>query len=175
MQESDAGHPWHGIAVELRVQGHGAHATLRLSGMAEAPLGQSLRGWAQVQFFKINSIRSYLLKITIYLRVSLEMEYDSLDIFESTIMMIIRREVSSISCDKIIRLRLNILLEKNSEAFGTIRCASIIVRWLISGTINISAMTEPIPSLRALLLFFYHPLLSPIKHVIRPFIGKRDE
>lgn len=44
MQESDAGHPWHGIAVKLRVQGYGTHATLRLSGMAEAPLGQSMRG-----------------------------------------------------------------------------------------------------------------------------------
>lgn len=53
---------------------------------------------------------------------------------------------------KLLRPRLNILLEKNSEAFGTIRCASIIVRWLISGTINISAMTEPIPSLYSSLI-----------------------
>ncbi|KAK1136147.1 hypothetical protein K0M31_000714 [Melipona bicolor] len=43
VQESDAGNPWHRAAVELRVQGHGAHATLRLLGLAETPLGESLR------------------------------------------------------------------------------------------------------------------------------------
>ena len=44
VQESDAGHSGYGTALKLRLQGNWLHPALRLLGLAETTLGQSLCG-----------------------------------------------------------------------------------------------------------------------------------